>query len=315
MRRKLIFILCIANALIAILTLTISLPKLQSTKEKSLTKEDSKQGKIELSDTELWSRALATQSPLELKNYLNQIQDITYKQSKLRNELQTLLNSPATAYNSVHDIERNCALIAAKTKLDNNNEELELTAQLLHKAELPITLRETAFRNYIQRNVELSKDSKTVNRLNASAAQCIDHAYTEPQTSLCGIALSADWYLLQNALLSRDRQLQLKERLIETLQDPDSLDSNLQTALTILQAKPYHHILNNETLYELYADNKSEMIRSAILLYFTAQKDSTTLKWLHTQRANSSVIERNLLAARKACHSTKITTASKNESN
>jgi mRNA-degrading endonuclease YafQ of YafQ-DinJ toxin-antitoxin module len=315
MRRKLLFTLCITNALVALLILGIFLPKLRPTKSKLQTEENTIQGKIELSDAERWSRALAAQNPLELNNYLNQIQDIAYKQSKLRNELQKLLNSPATACNNMHDIERYCTLISAKSKLDNSTSELKLTAQLIQQRELPITLREAAFRNYILRSVELRKNSKEANGPIVDVTPYIDHAYTESQTSLCGIALSADWYLLQNALLSKERQAQLQKRLIETIQAADSIDSNLQTALAILQAEPHHHVLDNDTLYQLYADHESEMIRSGILLYFTAKKDSTTLKWLHSQTASSSGIERNLLAAKEACHATTMATASKIESN
>ena len=301
MRRKSILILCTLNAVIAGIILIICLPRLFTAQTTAVHTPPKKERAVQ-SDAELWEQALTASHAREISYTLNQIQDRDYLRTQIEQQfsrLSELPTQPPTPALTVNDLQRYNTLIDSYSRLVKLSDESNLLIPLQHHPNLPITLRDTLLRSWVQACVTDYKATPSTETL-AIAAHAIDQAYSERQTSLSGIALRADWFLQQNEMLTDERLIQLQQRIRETLERTDSLATNRLAAIELLQAPIHHSAVSNETLYPLYASTDSDAIKEALLTVLTAKADPSTKAWLSDQTASSPKLEQLQLTALEA---------------
>jgi hypothetical protein len=162
-----------------------------------------------------------------------------------------------------------------------------------------ITLREAALRSCIQACVQINNATPSA-PASELACRLIDAAYTEKDTSLVALALQADWFLMQNEVLTDRRLSALQQRVEETLTATDTTDDTLLACLAILKAPINHNVVSNKALFEFYRKQRSETIKATILTFFAEKADPASEAWLSQQTASSPKLEQLQMAAIEA---------------
>lgn len=296
MSRKPILALCTFNAILAGFVLYVGLPKLLNKPANRHTNTATKEEKS--TDDELWLMALSSNIANQTAYYLNQIEDHNFKRLKLSEELRDIADVTIEDKSSVGKIQRTCALIEEWARLAKPKKDQTLLILISENRTLPITLRKSALIHYIQASLQNYQSTNSPTELNL-ARQVLDQAYTE-QNSLKGLALKADWFLIQNSEVNPERTDLFKQRLTQTLLDSHTLEINQITGIELLQSPQLQTLIATETLYSLYTDNRSDALKAAILTQLAKQADPQSEGWLNQQTMYSPKLEQLQAAALQA---------------
>lgn len=280
MRRPTVISLCIMNACIAAgLLWFINGNKPQQQVIMKLPRTEP------LSDDALWERSMTASSFREALFQLSQIQDQETLMPRVTQEIEKLLTMdqpPLDRWPFFQSVLQKYGGIAS------NKEELALLARFTSNNDQPLTLRDTAFRSYVENSRRLQSEGD----YDESPFVLIDAMYQE-NSSLSETALQAEHFLAKNSVRFPDqRRLLFEARLKAALGDEQRTESVRIAALNILNEKG---LVSDLPLDELYPD-AGVRLQTAILHTLTsANIPDETKHWLKGIQATTPEQEQVLL--------------------
>jgi|GEM_PF-2301846 len=251
MRRSFVILLCIFNALIAGGLLWFVIGKPQSRTPLLVPEKEAPESNM--TDAERWTQATQARNLQEALHSLNTFMD----KDALRQRTSTLLEELAAG--TPAEVSEWPFLQAAMIVHGREATEVpRLTplAAIASGERHALTLRETAFRSYVENRLRISEafdEDELIYSL-------IDSLYTEPN-SLSETSLLAEQFLVKNGVSPEGREGSFKTRLEDTLLDTGNPESVRITALKILSAMDAAGTLPLDRVYE----NSDRELRTAIL--------------------------------------------------
>ena len=238
MRRPLVLILCIMNACIAAGLLWFVFGN-KPERSKMFEQPSAER----LTDDELWERAQSATSTREASYQLGRIENIDRLKKKASQEIETLLLGNQAKLDRWPFLQ---AVLQKYGSIASSEEELQPLAKVTSNTDQPITLRDTAFRSYIENCLRFNAATEN----NGTPLILID-LLSKEDNSLAETALQAEHFLAKNGIeLSTKRLPLFDERLTVVLEDRQRTESMRITAFNILSEKGSVSELPLETLYK-----------------------------------------------------------------
>jgi len=265
MRRLLVISLCIMNACIAAGLLWFVFG---NKPDRLMMLEQA--SKERLSDVEYWEQALSAESFREALFQLSQIENLETLKAQATQEIEKLLPADQPP------LDRWPFFQAALQKYGNtasNSGQLSLLAQITSNTNQPITLRDTAFKSYVENYYRLRAEAQA-----DTPFVLIDKLFKE-KNSLAEIALQAEHFLVKNGVLLPGRELVFKERLRATLQDRQQTESMRITAFNILRETDQ---LADLPLMQLYPEAGERLQASILQALARSDASEAATHWLET---------------------------------
>jgi len=163
-------------------------------------------------------------------------------------------------------------------------DDLDVTAAIAARPALPLTLREAAFRGFVENIVRLGGGAAEAD----AAYALIDALYGEAN-ALSGTALHAEHYLRENGYERATPGL-LAERAAATLLDAEAAEGNRLAAATVLARLGERP--GAVELRKSFEATGSERLKAAILKLIAAEPSEAELAWLKEFRPATPEVER-----------------------
>ncbi len=283
MHRNLIIILCVTNACIATgLMWFVFGPK---SKPSITNKASTSLGTEIMTDEAHWQHATKATSLREAAFHLSQFKD----QDELNIRTSELIYG--LHFDSVPNLNKwplYQASMQAHGKNADTASELKLLAKIAQKTQQALTLRDTAFRVYIENWLRIESDDK----VNEETFELIDTLYHE-NNSLADTSLEAEYFLIKNNASTAERNAQFKDRLRNTAMESSRAATTRITALKTLSELGALLDLPMENIYH----SASTHLQTAILRVLENQSSSKASKeqWLRLIQPTTSEQEQLLL--------------------
>jgi len=221
-------------------------------------------------DDILWERAESEKSAREAFFHLSQIEDTDGLKTRAAQEIETLLSGDQPGLDRWPFLQ---ALLQKYGGIALNGEELMPLAQITSNIDQPITLRDTAFRSYVENFLRL----KVVAPHEETPFSLTDLLFKE-DNSLPETALQAEYFLEKNGVTFPGQRLPTFEaRLKAVLEDRQRAESIRITAFNILSERGSAPDLPLDTLYQ----GAGVRLQTAILQALASSDASEeTTRWL-----------------------------------
>jgi len=224
---------------------------------------------VTYSKEELWTKALHARSSNEALYYFNQSDDPAELRLKLSDIILGLsIESPPTS-NIWPFLQATFYLVANEAKAI---EALAPFSEITRKKALPLTIRDSAFRTYVENEVRLCNHET----ISENALNLIDALYDE-HNSLKSSALQAEHFLLSKGILPNNRLDSYNRRLAETVENEEILLSTRVIALNILATMDNISSIALQRVYESAEPNFRDALLKAMIRSKVAP---TSLSWL-----------------------------------
>jgi hypothetical protein len=223
-----------------------------------------------MTDAELWQQAEESNSAREALHYLRQIADGEELRKKVSKNVTGLLEEgPLTKPNNWPFYQ---GVIQIHGISASDLKELDPVAEIATNVKHTLTLRDTAFRTFVENAVRLESES----RIHEEVLTLIDRLFPEAN-SLSGTALHAERFLATKGLLAADRESSFKTRLRSVLSSSQHAAEMRITALEMLQETDAATELPFE---QLYTDAELSLQTSILRALSTTNLSESTKQWL-----------------------------------
>lgn len=264
MRGRFIIILCLLNLCIAGGLIWFVLHK--KTERTGLLPQATAEP---LSDEECWSRATEAQTSREAYHYLAQIEDSDALSETIGEAVTSLLSGLSPAFDHWPFYQ---AMLQMHGKQASSQDELLPLAQIAESKIQSLTLRDTAFRSYIENAKRMSEG----NAMSQDSLRLIDMLFEE-SNSLAETALQAEHFLTKDEEPGAGPGGRFTERLRATLLDTGQLEATRITALSILSEKD---ALAELPLARIYSTAGVRLQTSLLRMIDGMDPDTATRLWL-----------------------------------
>jgi len=272
MRRRFVILICILNTLLAggLLWFTLGSQNGGVSKQLALTGTDAPAPPF--SDNELWNRAASARTFREAASYLARSEDQSTLATRIEEQLTGLITGEMPPFSKWGFYQ---AILQAYARQAKDFRQIRLFIKIVKNTQLPLILRDTAFRHFVENSLRLDEEQNS----NGPVYALIDHLYPE-NNILSGAALQAEHFLLVQGVSDEKRRRLLLDRIKATLTRPDHLEVNQFIALNILaqmEADP-----EEAWIQEVHAAAKSDRIRTAVLQVLASREGRRydQLTWL-----------------------------------
>lgn len=270
MRRNLVIFVCILNSCLAAGLLWYFLSGTFKSKSAPLPPPQTNSELEPLSEDQLWTKVLGSSNTNEAFYYLKQFESPTALRAKIKAHLLELFDVKEAAFPQWPSF---LAAIQIYSDQIQSLDGLKVIAQVAQSKTLPLTLRDAAFRKYIENLVRLKETSSD----SITTAHGLIGEMLIENNSLQGTALHAEHYLLRDALLSKEREKAFTNRLLTIAQSSLAMEGNRMIALKILTNL---NKTSQLSLEKIYLEGSSNLKIETLKAILEDKSTTNTNQWV-----------------------------------